>query len=324
MGKCRYCGESAGLFRRQHKACAQRNDRAASAIKELCVNAALHGDDLESLHDRVRAVATEADMNVADDYFPHVLAVGWCEAVDEAMQDHALSNVEKRRLNRYRERFDLGETILNRQGFFDLFKMMSLLNALSRGILPRPDLDLFNARFGRLPFNLMKSEALLWVFGDVGYGEQITHREYQGSSMGMSIRIASGVYVRPGSFRGRTVETISMEHTDDGLFGITTKHIYFKGQNKAFRVRLEKIVSLDPYQDGLGIMRDTARAKPELFYMDETSVWFAVNLMEAVQALEDGVKLRASSPMLDEIVDEIPEDADDEGGLFVAGVGISP
>ena len=138
--------------------------------------------------------------------------------------------------------------------------------------------------------------------------------------MGMSIRIAKGVYVRPGSFRGRTVETTSMEHTDDGLFGITTKHIYFKGQSKAFRVRLEKIVSLDPYQDGLGIMRDTARAKPEVFYMGETPVWFAVNLIDAVQALEDGVKLRASSPMLDEIVDEMPDEAaDDEGGLFLAG-----
>ena len=323
MGKCRYCGESAGLFRKQHKACAERNDRAAAAIKELCINAALHGGDLESLPDRIREAARTAGLDMPDDKFEHVLAVGWCEAVDEAMQDHALSNAEKRWLNRYRKRFDLNETILSQQGeFFDVFKMSTLLNALNRGILPRPDLDAFKARFGRLPFNLMKSEVLLWVFDDVGYGEQITHREYRGSSIGMSIRVAKGVYVRPGSFRGRPVETTSMERTDDGLFGLTTKHIYFKGQNKAFRVRLEKIVSLDPYQDALGIMRDTARAKPELFFMDAISVWLAVNVIDAVQALEDGVKLRASSPMLDDIVDEIPHD--DEGGLFVTGVGTSP
>ena len=320
MGKCIYCGKSAGLFRKQHRECARRTDQAIATIEGLCVDAALHGDDLESLAAEIRAAAEAANLAMPDAELRSVIAAGWGSAVKDAMEDHALSNKEKRGLNRYRERFDLGEGELNEVGAFDVFKMLSLLNVLNRGILPRPDLESFTAQFGRLPFNLMKSEVLLWVFGNVGYGEQITRREYQGSSMGMSIRIAKGVYVRPGSFRGRTVETTSMEHTDDGLFGITTKHIYFKGQSKAFRVRLEKIVSLDPYQDGLGIMRDTARAKPEVFYMGETPVWFAVNLIDAVQALEDGVKLRASSPMLDEIVDEMPDEAaDDEGGLFLAG-----
>ena len=323
MGKCIYCGKSAGLFRKRHRECERRTEQAVAKIEALCVDAALHGDDLESLPAGIRAAAEAQNIAMPDAELRRTIAAGWGSAVKDAMEDHALSNEEKRGLNRYRERFDLGEEELNPVGAFDVFKMLSLLNVLNRGVLPRPDLDSFTTQFGRLPFNLMKSEVLLWVFGDVGYGEQITHREYRGSSMGMSIRVAKGVYVRPSSFRGRTVETTSMEHTDDGLFGITTKHIYFRGQSKAFRVRLDKIVSLDPYQDGLGIMRDTARAKPEVFYMGETLVWFAVNLIDAVQALEDGVKLRVSSPMLDEVVDEIPDEADDEGGLFVAGVGIS-
>ena len=323
MGKCIYCGNSAGLFRKQHRECAQRTEQATATIEGLCVGAALHGDDLESLPGEIRAAAEAANVAMPDSELRNVIAAGWGSAVKDAMEDHALSNKEKRGLNRYREGFDLGEAELNQVGAFDAFRMLSLLNVLNRGILPRPDIDSFTAQFGRLPFNLMKSEVLLWVFGDVGYGEQITHREYQGSSMGVSIRIAKGVYVRPGSFRGRTVETTSMEHTDDGLFALTTKHIYFKGQNKAFRVRLDKIVSLDPYQDGLGIMRDTARAKPEVFYMGEIAVWFSVNLIDAVQALDDGVKLRASSPMLDDIVDEIPDEAaDNEGGFFLAGVDI--
>ena len=323
MGKCIYCGKSAGLFRKQHRECKQRTDQATAKIEALCVNAALHEEDLESLPAAIRAAGEAAGLPMPESEVQDIIAVGWGSAVKDAMEDHALSNKEKRGLNRYRERFNLSEEELSKTGAFHVFKMLSLLNVVSRGILPRPDLDSFTAEFGRLPFNLMKSEVLLWVLGNVGYGEQITHREYRGSSMGMSIRVAKGVYVRPSSFRGRTVETTSMEHTDDGLFGITTKHIYFKGENKAFRVRLDKIVSLDPYQDGLGIMRDTARAKPEVFYMGEIPVWFTVNLIDAVQAMEDGVKLRASSPMFDEIVDEMPDDADDEGGFFVAGVGLS-
>ena len=78
-----------------------------------------------------------------------------------------------------------------------------------------------------------------------------------------------------------------MEHTDSGVLGVTTKHIYFKGDEKSFRVRLEKIVSFEPYQDGLGIMRDTARAKPETFTMDPVDAWFSINLIEALLDIDD-------------------------------------
>ena len=81
----------------------------------------------------------------------------------------------------------------------------------------------------------MKSEALIWVFNDVGYVEQVTRREFRGGSMGMSFRVAKGVYVRPSQFRGRSVDSKSMERTDSGILGITTKHIYFAGSEKRFR-----------------------------------------------------------------------------------------
>ena len=78
-----------------------------------------------------------------------------------------------------------------------------------------------------------------------------------------------------------------MEQRDAGLLGITTKHLYFKGSHTSFRVRLEKIVSFEPFRDGLGIMRDSARAKPELFTMGTTDVWFSVNLINALLAIEE-------------------------------------
>ena len=59
---------------------------------------------------------------------------------------------------------------------------------------------------GRIPFNLMKSEKLIWVMQDADYLEVVTCRERRGSSHGLSIREDRGVYYRPTAFRSRSVE----------------------------------------------------------------------------------------------------------------------
>ena len=98
------------------------------------------------------------------------------------------------------------------------------------------------------------------------------------------------------------------EQRDAGLLGITTKHLYFKGSHTSFRVRLEKIVSFEPFRDGLQIMRDTARAKPEVFTMETTDVWFAVNLINALVGIEDVALPGRDAPTLDDIVNEVPDE----------------
>ena len=320
MGDCKYCGKSAGFLRKQHKDCAEQHLKSTHSIKDLCVNAALHNGNLDALPLSMRAMAEAGYGELPDEDMPAALAIGWAAAVEAAMEDHSLSEAEKRGLNRYRARFDLDERLLNRDGHFNLFKMMVLLNTVTeKGIIPQLDRKTARAEHGHLPFNLMKSEQLVWLFEDVGYMQQVTRREFQGSSLGMSFRVAKGVYIRPGTFRGRSVATKSMERTDDGTLGITTKHIYFSGYEKRFRVRLEKIVSFEPYSDGLGIMRDTASAKPEIFLLDGNAAWFAINLIEAILDMEDTARTRENVPTLGEIVNDDLDDEDDAAGMFAAG-----
>ena len=299
MGDCRYCGKSAGFLRKEHKACAESHEQGLGMIQKACLDAALRGLDVNVLTDKVRSIGAAAYIDTSGAALAETLARGWGQAVEAAMEDHFLSNEEKRALNRYRIQHNLSAHQLDGGGHFTLFRMMNLLNALSgHGVVPR-----FDRRRVRPPFNLMKSEELLWMFGGADYLEEVTTREFRGGSLGVSFRVAKGVYIRPGAFRGRSVATSSMQHTDSGVLGITTKHIYFKGNRKSFRVRLEKIVSFDPYRDGLGIMRDTARAKPEVFRMGETDAWFLLNIIDAVMSM-DSVKLpKAADPTLDEIVD---------------------
>ena len=118
---------------------------------------------------------------------------------------------------------------------------------------------------GRVPFNLIKSETLVWVIDSADYLETLVRRERRGTSHGISVRVVRGLYYSPRQFRSRPIEWEETVHQDTGLLGLTTKHIYFAGNRKKFRVRYDRIVSFDPYDDGFGIMRDAQTAKPQTF-----------------------------------------------------------
>ena len=130
----------------------------------------------------------------------------------------------------------------------------------------------------------MKSEKLVWVMQDVDYLEIVTRRERRGSSQGLSIRITRGVYYRPSTFRSRQVEWDEMIHHDTGLLGFTTKHLYFSGIKKKFRIRLDRIVEHEPFADGFGVMRDAQTAKPQSFKTGDG--WFAYNLAANLAQME--------------------------------------
>ena len=118
----------------------------------------------------------------------------------------------------------------------------AVIRDVTQGIIPQRQ----NIQ-GRIPFNLMKSETLVWVIDGVDYLETVTRRERRGTSHGASIRVARGLYYRPSTFLSRPIEWEETVHADTGILGLTTKHVYFAGPRKKFRVRYDRIVSFDPY-----------------------------------------------------------------------------
>ncbi len=130
---------------------------------------------------------------------------------------------------------------------------------------------------GNLPFNLQKTENLVWVFQGVNYYEEKTRTRYVGGSQGVSIRIAKGVYYRTGAFKGERVQSSETVHADTGLLGVTNKHIYFAGSSKRFRIAFNKIVSFEPFSDGIGVQRDAQTAKAQSFQTGDG--WFTYNLI---------------------------------------------
>ncbi len=200
-----------------------------------------------------------------------LLIGAWESAVESSLEDGCLSLDEEQALVRYLHRFELDARDVDANRAHHMLVQGAVIREAAEGIVPD--------RLGevRVPFNLMKSEQLVWVIADVDYLEVRIRRERRGTSHGLSIRVAKGVYYRPGMFRSRPIEWEETVHEDTGLLGITTKHVYFHGRRKRFRVRYDRIVSFDPYDDGIGIMRDAQTARPQTFRTGDG--WFVYNLV---------------------------------------------
>ncbi len=108
----------------------------------------------------------------------------------------------------------------------------------------------------QMPFNLQKSERLVWFFHDTLYREERVLPPLKGGGQ-------AGQYV--------------MVDVETGTLGLTDKHIYFVGETERFRITYEKVIAFQEFEDGVGIQRDAIRARPQEFITDEG--WFTYNLL---------------------------------------------
>ena len=251
------------------KAAAQLSRAATDRLMLDARLAAIAVDDpqthLRELAESLRQSTLNADEKT------NLLTRAWEAAVESALEDGLLTLDEENALNRYMDHFGLSQDRLDRNGVLTQMVKGAVLRDVAQGIVPNRQ-----RITGRLPFNLMKSEKLVWVMQDVDYLEVVTRRERRGSSHGVSIRVARGIYYRPSTFRSRSVEWEETVHQDTGLLGFTTKHLYFSGDRKRFRVRYDRIVDWLSFSDGFGIMREAQTAKPQSFRTGDG--WFAYNL----------------------------------------------
>ena len=201
-----------------------------------------------------------------------LLAQAWEAAVEGSLEDGVLSLDEENALSRYLAHFNLSQADVDGNGAYHSMVQSAVIREAAEGVIP----DRLG-NIGPVPFNLMKSEQLVWVIDGVDYYEVKTRRERRGTSHGVSIRVAKGLYYRPSTFRSRPVEWEETVHEDTGLLGVTSKHIYFHGRRKRFRIRYDRIVSFEPYSDGIGVMRDAQTAKPQSFLTGDG--WFIYNLV---------------------------------------------
>lgn len=284
MGDCVYCGKPVGFMRSKHAECEREHQEeqallrgAGGQLVQRLRNGILGSQAMPALEADIRHLAKSS--GIADYQMKPLLVNAFGKAVEDALMDDLLSQQEELRLLQFMGQFRLGQDDLNKSGAFGRLVKSAVLRDLLEGKIPRR--ITFTTDLG---VNLQKSESVLWVFEGTRYYEDKIRRETVGRTQGVSIRVMKGVYYRVGGFRGRPVETQERRHIGDGRLVVTTKHMYFVSPQKSVRVPFAKIISFEPYEDGLGLTRDAANALPQTFVTGDG--WFSFNLVSNVAQLD--------------------------------------
>ena len=82
--------------------------------------------------------------------------------------------------------------------------------------------------------------------------KEIVHREMRGGYTGVSFRVAKGVRISTGGFRGHSVVTGTSVVVDDaGILSVTSQRIVFAGTRRGLDLPYGKILSMNGYSDGV-------------------------------------------------------------------------
>lgn len=270
MGNCIFCGKPAGFLRSMHTACEQLRTKGEEQITTEVLRAIKGTTDFSDLESTITHITKASFISEPDK--KNILIHVWESVVDQFLADTILDSSEEKRLVDFSQHFALAQSDLDKRGAFTKVRKAVVLRNVLNGILPQPGL-----LPGNLGINLHKNEQLVWAFSDVEYLEDRTRHQYVGGSHGVSIRVLKGVYYNVGAFKGHPIEYTERTYVDSGWVLVTNKHIYFSGSSKSLRVPYTKIITFLPFENGFGIMRDAATAKPQLFVVGDG--WFAYNLV---------------------------------------------
>jgi hypothetical protein len=280
MALCEYCGESAGWFSSSHPACVAKADSTGQTVKDLVFDGILAGKPYEELSAAVQDALT--DNKVLFKHVREALLQGVNDALSQLALQAPVSEDEFERLVAISgsEGFDMmsyGAGIVSRRWFSVAQLTMSVV--LWQVLHNRsPWFE------GSVDFNLGSNEIPVYQSGDnVIYAEERTVSTHVRSFGGLSVPIGGGVYYHFGGSQGHQERTSGLVQLDGGKMLITSQALYFGGRQTTFRIALDRVLSYQPYVDGVGVCE--SHGAPKVFVFDYSGMdagWFFYNVLSAL------------------------------------------
>lgn len=269
MGRCVFCGRVTEAGSESHGACIDVYSNGKSWITSM-IGAFVSNE--RELHELKYAINLVAKLSYINDVTMRSLVLeGYKQAVHQALEDHLLTVEEERCLEAIEASFGLTTDELSEIGASMKLLHARIIRHISEGKLfefPTDDI--------RLPFNVQRSETVVWLFTNVDYYEQQTRSRVRIGTHEVSAELAS-LYLRSSELSAEIVEDEQMVRVDRGAVGITSKHIYFAGSRKRIRISYNDIVSFKPYTDGIGVVDDGQNRGTHVFLTEDG--WFTYNLV---------------------------------------------
>jgi hypothetical protein len=122
------------------------------------------------------------------------------------------------------------------------------------------------------PFHLISGEIPLLTFTSVLYLKETVSTFYEGGDYHISIGHLKGFYSHFGALKDHRVENDSLKEIDGGAMLLTTQNFHFCGDNANVRIPFERVIGFRPRTDGIGLFREGACAKGEVFRLREVGI----------------------------------------------------
>lgn len=277
MGDCIYCCKDAGFLKSKHSVCETKHTNGCATIKSLLINAFINGIDFYTIDKQIKTILSDSFIN--SEKLKQIYLNAFDEAILYYLNDGVISDIEKKSVARFQQYTSLPQQVLNSNKSLEKVVQSDILHSVLNGIIPAPSITIQ----GSLPFMIGKDEKILWVFRDVELVEQKIKREFVGRSQGMSFRVMKGVYYRVGGFKGSPIETTQMISIGRGILVLTDKTIYYNCPQKSLKIPYKKLISIEPFSDGVGFQKDGASSKP--FFLKGMDSWFTYNLITNLQTI---------------------------------------
>ncbi len=134
-----------------------------------------------------------------------------------------------------------------------------VLDGLQSGVLPQIEAP---------GLVLLKGETAYWSEPGAILEERVLRREYVGVCGGTSFRVAKGVYIRTGCFRGHIESQKGIVPLSNGALVVTNHRIIFHGDNKSVDARWDRVLDFEFFADGIRFSVSN-RSKPTLIRFND-------------------------------------------------------
>ncbi len=130
---------------------------------------------------------------------------------------------------------------------------------------------------------IQKSENLYFTTHVDWLEQRKVTKRYNYAGPTARIKIAKGIYYRMGSIGIQPVSEDVWQTIDTGQIYLTNKRLIFMGSKGNKTIRLNRILSIEPFQNGIDIQKDTGRS-PFLQFSDHTDIFalIMVRLLDEV------------------------------------------
>lgn len=238
----------------------QDRQAAKNKFKEL-----FNGLSTEGISERIDTFIASRDFGESEKY--RMLNEMVKGELDKMLDDGLLSRDEEVELNAFMSHFD---TSFWRRDLLEKIYQAKILRSILNGEdIPEADVET-SILFAR-------NERPLYAFENISFLQERVKSSFVGGGAGVSFRVAKGVYLRTGAFKGQPIKTAEIQNIDEGELVITSQNIYFRGNVKSFKIELKKIINIEAFSDGIKIEKEGVSFKP--YYFKGMDVWFCSNLI---------------------------------------------